>query len=36
MYMAFPELGFTTTYYVAMNDLVIEQCAADIARAYDP
>lgn len=36
MYMAFPELGFTTTYYVAMNDLVIEQCAADIAQLAIP
>ena len=24
------ELGFTTSYYVSINDLVIEQCAADI------
>jgi hypothetical protein len=29
-YLAFPELGFPTTYYLSVNDLVIEQCAADI------
>ncbi len=28
-YMAFPELGFTTTYFLSVNSLVIEQCAAD-------
>ncbi len=30
IYLLFPELGFTTTYYLSMNDLVIEQCAAEI------
>jgi hypothetical protein len=30
IYLLFPELGFTTTYYVSMNDLVIEQCAEEI------
>lgn len=30
IYLLFPELGFTTTYYVAVNALVIEQCAAEI------
>jgi hypothetical protein len=30
IYLAFPEMGFSTTYYLSMNDLVIEQCAADI------
>jgi hypothetical protein len=29
-YLAFPEIGFQTTYFVSVNDLVIEQCAADI------
>ena len=29
-YLIFPELGFTTTYYVSVNSLVIEQCAEDI------
>lgn len=36
IYMAFPDWGFTTTYYVAMNDLVIEQCAADIQALSIP
>lgn len=30
VYLAFPKWGFTTTYFVSINDLVIEQCAADI------
>jgi hypothetical protein len=30
IYLMFPELGFGTTYFVSVNDLVIEQCAADI------
>jgi len=30
IYLLFPELGYTTTYLVAVNDLVIEQCAAEI------
>lgn len=30
IYLLFPDLGFTTTYFLSMNDLVIEQCAADI------
>ena len=30
IYMLFTELGFTTTYFVSVNDLVIEQCANDI------
>lgn len=29
-YLMFPELGFGTSYYVAVNTLVIEQCAQDI------
>jgi len=29
-YMAFPDLGFQTSYYLSVNDLVVEQCAADI------
>lgn len=29
-YLAFPELGFTSTYYLSINSLVIEQCAEDI------
>jgi hypothetical protein len=30
IYLLFPELGFTTTYFVAINTLVIEQCAEEI------
>lgn len=30
IYLMFPELGFPTSYYVSVNSLVIEQCAADI------
>lgn len=29
-YLMFPELGFSTTYYISVNSLVIEQCAEDI------
>jgi hypothetical protein len=29
-YLMFPELGFTTTYFLTINSLVIEQCAAEI------
>jgi hypothetical protein len=30
IYMLFSELGLATTYFVSVNDLVIEQCANDI------
>jgi hypothetical protein len=30
IYLAFPEIGFTTTYYLSVNDLVVQQCAAEI------
>lgn len=30
IYLLFPELGFATSYYVAINTLVIDQCAAEI------
>lgn len=30
VYLLFPELGFSTTYLVAVNELVLQQCAADI------
>jgi hypothetical protein len=36
IYLMFPELGFTTTYFVAVNDLVIEQCAAEITALPMP
>lgn len=35
-YLAFPELGFQTSYYLCVNDLVIEQCAADIQKLQMP
>jgi hypothetical protein len=30
IYLLFPELGFTTTYMVSINELILEQCAEDI------
>ncbi len=30
IYLLFDELGFTTTYYVSINNLVIEQCTQEI------
>jgi hypothetical protein len=36
IYLAFPELGFGTTYYVCINSLVIEQCAEDIRKLTMP
>jgi len=30
IYLLFPELGFTTTYLVSVNDLVLQQCAAEM------
>ena len=30
IYLLFPELGFTTTYLVSVNELVLEQCAEEI------
>ncbi|HWQ46194.1 MAG TPA: 6-hydroxymethylpterin diphosphokinase MptE-like protein [Longilinea sp.] len=30
IYLMFPELGFKTTFLLSVNDLVIEQCAAEI------
>jgi hypothetical protein len=35
-YMAFPDLGFTTTYFLSVNSLVIEQCAADLRKLPMP
>ncbi|MBI9043050.1 MAG: DUF115 domain-containing protein [Anaerolineaceae bacterium] len=29
-YMAYEEIGFSTSFYLTINDLVAEQCAADI------
>ena len=36
IYLLFPELGFKTTYFVSINDLVIEQCAQEIAALQVP
>ena len=36
IYLMFPELGFSTTYFVSINDLVIEQCAEEIAALPIP
>ena len=36
IYLLFPELGFSTTYYVSINDLVIQQCALDIQALEMP
>jgi hypothetical protein len=35
-YLAFPELGFTTSYICVTNDLVVEQFAADLAALPIP
>jgi hypothetical protein len=32
IYLLFPELGFSTKFLVSVNDMVLEQCAADIFR----
>jgi uncharacterized Rossmann fold enzyme len=36
IYLMFPELGFNTTYFTSINDLVIEQCAEEIAALPIP
>jgi hypothetical protein len=36
IYLMFPELGFGTTYFVSVNDLVIEQCINDISALPIP
>jgi hypothetical protein len=36
IYLAFPDMGFSTTYYLSVNDLVVEQCAADIQNLKMP
>ncbi|HMB21419.1 MAG TPA: hypothetical protein VKP08_01245, partial [Anaerolineales bacterium] len=36
IYLMFPELGFSTTYLTVVNDLVIEQTAADLAALTLP
>jgi hypothetical protein len=36
IYLAFPEMGFPTSFFVSINDLVIEQTAADIQSLKMP
>jgi hypothetical protein len=36
IYLAFEDMGFPTTYFVSVNDLVIEQCAEDIQHLPVP
>jgi hypothetical protein len=36
IYLMFPDLGFSTSYYLSVNSLVIEQCAEDIRRLPIP
>ena len=36
IYLHFPAMGFATTYFVAINTLVIEQCAEEIRRLAMP
>jgi hypothetical protein len=36
IYMAFAEMDFQTSYFLSVNDLVVEQCAADIQALKMP
>ncbi len=36
IYLLFPELDFSTTYYLSVNSLVIEQCQTEIASLKIP
>jgi hypothetical protein len=36
IYLLFPKLGFSTSYYLSVNDLVIEQCVEDILSLQLP
>jgi hypothetical protein len=36
IYLMYPDLGFTTSYYLSVNDLVVEQCAKDIQKLEIP
>jgi hypothetical protein len=36
IYLMFPTLGFETTYFVSVNDLVVEQCSEDIQTLKIP
>lgn len=33
IYLMFDDIGFSTTFHVVMNELVLEQCADDIAKS---
>jgi hypothetical protein len=36
IYLLFPGMGFSTSYYLSINDLVIEQCVQDILSLQVP
>ncbi len=36
IYLAFPEMGFATSYYLCVNDLVVEQTSSDIQELRMP
>jgi hypothetical protein len=36
IYLLFPELGFTTTFLVSVNELVLEQCAQEMIQLSLP
>jgi hypothetical protein len=36
IYLAFPDMGFSTTFFVSINDLVIQQTAQDIQKLNMP
>jgi 6-hydroxymethylpterin diphosphokinase MptE-like len=36
IYLLYPELGFSTTYLVSVNDLVLEQCASEMQALAIP
>ncbi len=36
IYLAFPQMGFETSYYLCVNDLVVEQTSADIQALSMP
>lgn len=36
IYLGFPDMGFPTSFYLSVNDLVIEQCASEIQALTMP
>lgn len=36
IYLLFPQMGFVTTYHVTVNELVIDQCAAELSQIPCP